>query len=69
MEDKILNLLTGYGNFDKTRCTKSGPYTSSRQRVRDQDIVPVRLHTHDVGEKLVPPYWRSENCHTTPRVF
>ena len=29
----------------------------------------VRSHDYDVGEKLVPPYWRSEICHATLRVF
>ena len=32
-------------------------------------IVSVRSHDYDVGEKLVPPYWRSEICHATPRVL
>ena len=31
----------------KMNFRESGPYASSRQRVRDQDIVPVRLHAHD----------------------
>lgn len=53
----------------KMNFRESGPYASSRQRVRDQDIVPVRLHAHDVGEKPIPLYYRGENCHATPRVF
>ena len=34
-----------------------------------RSIVSVRSHDYDVGEKLVPPYWRSEICHATPRVL
>ena len=33
------------------------------------EIVSVRSHDYDVGEKLVPPYWRSEICYATPRVL
>ena len=32
-------------------------------------IVSVRSHDYDIGEKLVPPYWRSEICHATLHVF
>ena len=53
----------------KMNFRESGPYASSRQRVRDQDIVPVRLHAHDVGEKSIPLCYRGENCHATPRAF
>lgn len=53
----------------KMNFRESGPYASSPQRVRDQDMVPVRLHAHDVGEKSIPLCYRGENCHATPRVF
>ena len=40
-----------------------------RMKTLRHPIVSVRSHDYDVGEKLVPPYWRSEICHATPRVL
>ena len=66
MHDQRRHLETG---LSKKPPLESGTFYQRTLGNRTTIIVSVRSHDYDVGENLVPPYWRSEICHMTPRVL
>ena len=67
LETALNTTIANNGN-QKKMATDSLLITAERLH-HSTGIVSVRSHDYDVGEKLVPPYWRSEICYATPRVL